>query len=96
MIELKTIVVRDNNVFSAIVGDEIVLMSLDSGTYYSLRSTSRAIWDGLKDPVRVSDLCDFLASIYKTPLETVQSDTMAFLSLLEAQKMIEAQPAGTI
>lgn len=96
MIDLEMTVVRNDKILSAAVGDESVLMSLESGTYYALKATSLAIWEHLKEPVRVSDLCDLLADIYQAPLETVKTDTLEFLSLLETQKMIEAQPAATI
>lgn len=93
MVGLETIVVRSDGIFDAAAGDETVLMSPENGTYYALKATSRAIWDRLKTPVRVDDLCVELADTYQVPLETVKTDTLEFLNHLEAQKMI-ARRAG--
>jgi len=91
MVALETIVVRTDGYLGASIGDETVLMSVESGQYYALTATSRTIWERLKEPIRVRDLCTDLADAYQTPLETVQTDTLAFLSYLEAQKMIESR-----
>lgn len=89
MIDPDTVVVRSDTVLDASVGDEAVLMSIETGAYYAMKVTSRAIWERLKTPVRVRDLCVELAGAYRAPLETVETDTLAFLNYLEAQKMIE-------
>lgn len=89
MVALETIVVRNGGILDAAVADDTVLMSVETGTYYTLKATSRAIWDRLKAPVRVEDLCIELAETYQVPLEKVKTDTLAFLNHLEAQKMIE-------
>lgn len=89
MVALETIVVRKDGMLDAEVGDETVLMSVESGEYYALKETSRAIWDRLKVPVRVDALCDDLATAYRMPLERVTADTLDFLRHLETLKMIQ-------
>ncbi len=93
MVALETIVVRNDTILDANVGTETVLMSVENGQYYALTATSRAVWERLKAPVRVRDLCADLASAYQTPLETIEADTLEFLSYLEGQKMIEVRAA---
>lgn len=93
MIALETMIVRSNAILDANVDGETVLMNVETGQYYALTATSRAIWQRLQTPARVRDLCLDLASAYATPLETVEADTLAFLGYLEAQKMIEVQAA---
>ena len=89
MVTLDTIIVRNARFLGAAMGDETVLMSLETGTYFALKATSRAIWEHLREPVRVRDLCAGLANTYQAPLDAVESDTLAFLNHLEAQNMIE-------
>ena len=93
MVALETIIVRNDTILDANVGAETVLMSVENGQYYALTATSRAIWERLKEPVCVRDLCADLARTYQTPLETIEADTLEFLSYLEAQKMIEVRAA---
>lgn len=89
MVGLETVVVRSAAILDASVGEETVLMSVETGQYYTLKVTSRAIWERLREPVRVRDLCAGLANAYQAPLDAVESDTLAFLNYLEAQNMIE-------
>lgn len=93
MVAMDTIVVRTGRILGASVGDETLLMSVDKGEYYALSTTSRAIWERLKTPVRVRDLCIDLAETYQAPLETVEVDTLEFLGYLETLNLIES-PAG--
>ncbi len=93
MLALETIVVRNDAIHNANVGTETVLMSIENSQYYALTATSRAIWERLRQPVRVRDLCADLADAYQTPLETVEADTLKFLSYLAVQKMIEVRAA---
>jgi hypothetical protein len=89
MIDPDTVIVRSDKVLDASVGGESVLMSIETGSYYAIKVTSRAIWERLDTPVRVRDLCIELADAYRAPLDTVEADTLAFLNYLEANKMIE-------
>ncbi|PKP93090.1 MAG: PqqD family protein [Alphaproteobacteria bacterium HGW-Alphaproteobacteria-16] len=91
MVALEMIVVRNADVLDANVGTEDVLMNIANGQYYALKATSQAIWKRLKEPVRVRDLCVDLADAYAMPLETVTTDTLAFLNYLAAEKMIESR-----
>ncbi len=91
MMAPEMIVVRRGDILEAQVSEETVLMSVETGQYFNLTTTSRAIWERLKTPVCVRDLCTELAAAYQTPLETVETDTLAFLGYLEAQNMIETR-----
>lgn len=93
MVAKNTVIVRNDAILSAAVGGETVLMSAEQGQYYALTATSHDIWDRLKTPVRVADLCAALAEAYGIPLETVETDTLAFLEYLESQAMIKTVQA---
>lgn len=91
---METIVVRSDAVLDAQVADETVLMSVENGSYYTLTATSRDIWERLRQPICVRDLCDALVEAYQAPTETVEADTLAFLNYLVAQRMIETRAAA--
>jgi hypothetical protein len=89
MVSLDTIVVRSSAVLDASVDDESVLMNIETGQYYAMKLSSRAIWERMETPIRVGELCVGLADAYRAPLATVEADTLEFLNYLEAQTMIE-------
>lgn len=92
MIAKNMMIVRNDAILSAVVGGETVLMSVDQGQYYALTATSHDIWERIETPIVVEDLCIALAEAYGAPLETVETDTMAFLEYLEAQAVIKVHP----
>lgn len=93
MVSLETVVVRSGAVLDASVDSETVLMNIETGKYFTLQDTSRAIWLRLERPLSVGDLCADLAAAYQAPLQAVEADTLAFLDYLEAHKMIERRTA---
>lgn len=71
------------------IDDEIVVMSLDSGEFFSLTGTSRAIWeqiDGLRDRTA---LIEALASQYDLSAEQLAGDVDAFIASLVQARLLE-------
>jgi pyrroloquinoline quinone biosynthesis protein D len=68
------------------IDDEIVVMSLDSGDFFSLTGTSRAIWqliDGTRDRAA---LAAELGKLYDAPAPQLAGGVDAFIqTLLDAQ-----------
>jgi PqqD family protein of HPr-rel-A system len=65
------------------IDDEVVVMSLASGDFFSLTGTARAIWlliDGTRDR---DALIAALAAEYDIPAEAVGGDVDAFLADLD-------------
>ncbi|MET0247904.1 MAG: PqqD family protein [Sphingomonas sp.] len=89
MVAMEAVIARNGSVLDANVGDETVLMSVDTGEYYALTATSREIWNRLDTPISVRDLCRALADAYGAPVETVTADTLAFLDYLERRNMLK-------
>jgi hypothetical protein len=92
MIAIETIVVRKDGIMDTRIDDTIVLMSVENEQFFELETSSRAIWERIKEPKRVRDLCLDIAGVYQVSLETVQSDIVDFLCFLEAKGMIASQP----
>ncbi|HUQ14232.1 MAG TPA: PqqD family protein [Novosphingobium sp.] len=64
------------------IDDEAVVMNLDSGDFFSLQGTARAVWellDGTRD--RDGVVAD-LAERYGAPREAIAADVDAFLAEL--------------
>jgi len=66
------------------IDDEVVLLNLDDGTFFSLTGTAAAIWsliDGTRDRAAILAL---LASTYDEAPETIGPELDAFLAQLMA------------
>lgn len=74
------------------IDDETVVMSLDSGDFFSLTGTARAIW-ALLDGVSDRDaLLASLASEYGAAPATIADEVDAFLAELIAAGLVRTAP----
>lgn len=79
---------RSSRTVSGRLHDELVMMDMSQGRYYSLNSVATRIWDMLEEPMDVAALCGKLEKEYDTEhsrcLEEVQAllDEMISLGLV--------------
>ena len=72
------------------IDDEIVVMRLDSGEFFSLAGTGAAIWrliDGSRDR---AGLVAALAAEYESDKDEIAADVDEFLAKLEEQGLVAA------
>jgi len=93
---LQTILSPNPTLLTSELGaDEIVMLNLDKGSYFGLEEVGKTIWDALKRPRSVAELCDVVLEQYsEVDRPTVEADLLIFLGeLLEADLVtIHAQP----
>ena len=68
--------------------DEVVMMSVEHGTYSGLNAIGSEIWGLLEDPVRVSEICDTLLGRYEVDKACCQQDVLDFLNDLASDGTI--------
>ena len=70
------------------IDDEIVVMSLDSGDFFSLTGTARAIWLALDDQPDRAGLLTTLAAEFGAEPNELAGDVNAFLAQLAAAGLL--------
>ena len=66
------------------IGDEIVLLTVESGKYFKVDAVGSRIWELIKDPTTIQSLCEILVNEYDISLDQCLEDTVPFLeSLIE-------------
>ena len=73
---------------AATVDREIVILSVERGSYFGLDDIGSEIWQRLEKAVRVDALCDSLAERYDADRETIESDVLALLEKLAGEGLI--------
>lgn len=87
-VDLDSKVKRNPDILTAVVDDEIVMMSADQGQYFGLSSIGTYIWNITEDPVQVEALIAMLCQEYDVAVETCEADTLPFLnSMVDAGLM---------
>lgn len=67
------------------IDDEIVVMHLDSGDFFSLTGTARAIWTAIDGQRDEAAICAALAEVYPdAPEDELAADVAGFVERLRA------------
>lgn len=73
------------------VGDEAVILNLESGTYFGLDPLGTRIWEQIKDGLLGNDICTVIAQEFDVSVEMVSDDARAFLAeMINQGILIEA------
>ena len=81
--------VRNPHVVDDTIEGEVIVIDLDSGTYYSLRDTSAEIWHCIKAGADEASIGDSLAERYAAAREDIGSAVSRLLDELAAERLIE-------
>ena len=80
---------RRGDVLSKEAGDTVVLLTPDSGEYFTLNEVGGRIWE-LADGTRsVSEIAAVLAQEYEAPADEIETDTLEVLGELAGEKLLD-------
>ena len=88
MITMETIVAQDREPVAATVDDEVVMLSIRAGAYFGLNGVGSEIWNLLREPQRVGDLCRVLTALYEVDEPTLRDDVLRFLRDLHGRGLL--------
>jgi hypothetical protein len=77
--------------------DEVIIINLDSGTYYSLNGTGVAVWTILEGGASLHEVVATMAAGYDAETTTIESDVRALVERLLAEQLLcqeHARPSG--
>jgi len=81
------VVVRDGVMFNR-VGEEIVLLDLDSGTYFGLDTVGSRVWDLISGDATIGEAIDAMLEEYDVEREVLERDVLRLVGELEEKKLI--------
>ena len=73
---------------------EVILIALDTGTYYSLRESGADVWEGVGHSASQGEIVAALSSRYDGSRDEIGSAVAALLAQLEEERLIEAAEDG--
>lgn len=88
-VNLNTRVNQLKELVEAKIDDEVILLSIETGKYYSLDPVGSRIWELIKEPVSIGALCDQLMEEYKVDQSTCEKDCMELIEDLLKNKFVE-------
>ncbi len=81
-LNLETVVRRSDALLFNNLGNEVVMMDIEHGTYYGLEKVAARIWSLTEEPASVGALCHRLTAEYDVPVDKCQQEVIAFLDQL--------------
>jgi len=70
------------------VDEEIVLMRISDGDFFSLEGTALAIWQAIDGARDRAQIVGHLAAEFEAPAQAIEADTNAFLDELVAAGLV--------
>lgn len=70
------------------VGDETVILDLETGTYFGLDSVGARIWELLSQGNSLQRICDVLVDVYDVTPEQLQADVIELAQQLQQKRLI--------
>ncbi|WP_165775190.1 PqqD family protein [Mameliella alba] len=87
----NTLYKTHSEVVSTATGDELVLLSFKTDTYYGLNPVGARMWELLGQGASVDTLCATLIGEYSVSEEVLRNDIRAVMNDLDAQSLIVMQ-----
>lgn len=75
----RTKYVRNSRTISGRLHDELVMMDVEKGKYFSLNPVATRIWDLLEKPLDIGELCNLLMEEYEVDTEKCRAETLGLL-----------------
>jgi hypothetical protein len=80
--ELDTHLTIPPHVLSRLVGEETVLLNLESGIYFGLDGVGKFIWDSVSDGKSLAETVDSIVAEYKIGEDQATTDVVDFTATL--------------
>ena len=84
---------RDGDWLSATVGEELVMMSPETGNYLGLTEVGRRIWELIEEPRDHAEICAQLEREFEVTPEICRAEVEEFLAELARQGAVALDPA---
>jgi hypothetical protein len=92
---MKTSLVRRSaNQIGCDIGDEVVVLDLNSGIYYGLDDLGARIWSLIEQPASLAALREAITAEYEVDAETCERDILAFLDKMQVAGLVEIDDAS--
>lgn len=86
----ETMLQRNSDLLFNQVDGEVVMLSMETSSYYGLDKTASRIWELLEKPISFSEVISNLVNEYDVSKEQCQMDTIVFINKLVEKNLVTA------
>lgn len=88
----ERMVVNRKKIAHETIDGEVIVINLESGTYYSLVESAAVLWNGIEQGATHKQLLEAMAARYTAPRAEIETATNAFLDELVREEIIVNEP----
>lgn len=88
IINMNSQVLLNGSVLTTLIDDELGMMSIKRGLYYTLNPVGKRIWEILKHQIKISEVIDTLRKEYDIEQLVCEKDVLELIVLLEQNELI--------
>ena len=77
-----------STVVARMVGDEVVILDLDAGTYFGLDPVGARIWELIGEGLTLSTVRDRMLNEYDTPRDVLEQDILELIKALRDENLV--------
>jgi hypothetical protein len=81
--------IQNKKVIQSKIGDEVVMLDMDSGFYFGLNSVASIIWEMLEKATSFEEVINELMKEYNVDRQTCENDTRSFWDQLLERNIIK-------
>jgi hypothetical protein len=81
--------IQNKKVIQSKIGDEVVMLDMDSGFYFGLNSVASIIWGKFESAISLDEVIVELLEEYNIDRQTCENDTRAFFDQLLEKNIIK-------
>jgi hypothetical protein len=81
--------IQNKKVIQSKIGDEVVMLDMDSGFYFGLNSVASIIWGMLEKAISFEEVINELMKEYNVDRQTCEKDTRSFWDQLLERNIIK-------
>ena len=86
---VKEYKINSEDVTFRIIDDEVVILHLKNGHYYSLNKVGSKIWKAIDKKKNFSEILDYLKEEFQLPERRLKNDLLGLVKDLKQEKLIE-------
>jgi hypothetical protein len=87
-LELGTVVTRSSGIVSAEIDDEVAMLDIERGICFGMNKVATRVWDLVREPVRVSDICSKLLAEYDVGQADCERQILDLLEELRTEGLV--------
>lgn len=80
---------RNSRTISGRLHDEMVMMDIEQGKYFSLNPVATRIWDLLENALTIDEICGYLADEYEVEMLRCRAEVGELLKEMERLGLVE-------